>query len=368
MKKAPLALASILIFTAAFGQETVTLPAKPSNPAAGRVLRLREVLRISDSGSAFFFKSPENIQPAPDGGFLVVDENEFLTFDARGKFIVNMFRAGQGPGEFRRIDDYLIQGLRLLAFQANPMKCVSMDLDGEFLREVKPEARVSRLLGRCGDRLLAAEESFPAFDKVRKPEGELLDIVWTLKLMNEEGRVEATSLTFPIKWFAMRLGGAFIADHVTFFHCVPLEDGLVAVAHEEGYAVKIADPRRNAVVRTIRRDYRRVKYAPEKDADPPGGARGLAFPLAHFNDIQKVYAVEGRIWAVTSTLEPAKGVLVDVISPRGEYLDNFYLPLPKGVSLPRLVRHPLTISGRTVLALEYLETGELEVVKYEIVE
>jgi 6-bladed beta-propeller len=368
MKKAPMVLASILLFTAAFAQETVTLPAKPSDPRAGRVLQLREVLRISDSGGAFFFKSPENIQPAPDGGVLVVDENEFLRFDARGKFIVNMFRAGQGPGEFGRIDDYLVRGTGILAFQGNPMKCVFADLDGKFLREVKPDAPVSRLFGRCGDRLLAAKDSFPALDKVQKPEGELLDIVWTLKLMNEEGRVEATSLAYPTKWFAKRLGRAFIADNVTFLHCAPLEDGLVAVAHEEGYAVKIADPRRNAAVRTIRRDYRRVKYEPEKDPDPPGGARGLAFPLAHFNDIQRLYAVDGRIWAVTSTRDPAKGVLVDVISPRGEYLDSFYLPLPKGVSLQRLVRHPLTISGRTMLTLEFRENGELEVVKYEIVD
>jgi hypothetical protein len=363
-----MALASILMFTAAFGQETVTLPSKPANPRAGRVLGLREVFRISDAGGEFFFKNPRMVQPAPDGGVLVVDEDEFLRFDARGKFVVNMYRAGQGPGEFGRITDHLVRGAGILAFQDNPMKCVFMDLGGKFLREVKPEARVSRVLGPCGDRLLAAEESYPDIDKVQKPEGEVLDIIWTLKLMTDEGRVEATSLAYSTKWFGKRLGRAFIADNVTFLHCVPLEDGLVAVAHEEGYAVKIADPARNAAVRTVRRDYRRVKYEPERDPDAPGGVRSLPYPLERYNDIQKLFAVEGRIWAVTSTFDPAKGVLVDVVSPRGEYLDNFYLPLPKGISLQRLVRHPLTISGRTVLTSEILEDGQIQVVKYEIVD
>lgn len=367
MRKAPLALASILVFTAAFGQETVTLPAKPSNPRAGRVLELREVLRISDAGGAFFFKSPRLIQPAPDGGVLVVDEDEFLRFDARGKLAVNMYKAGQGPGEFRRITDHLVRGAGILAFQDNPMKCVFLGLDGKFLREVKPEARVSRVFGPCGDRLLAAEESYPDVDKVQKPEGEVLDIVWTLKLMTDEGRVEATTLAYPTKWFGRRVGRAFIADNVTFLHCVPLEDGLAAVAHEEDYAIKIADPAKNTAVRTIRRDYKRVKYEAEKDPDAPGGARRLPYPRDHFIDIQKLYGVEGRIWAVTSTFDPAKGVLVDVVSPRGEYLDSFYLPLPKGVSLQRLVRHPLTISGRTILTSETFEDGRIEVVKYEIV-
>lgn len=368
MGKAPLASLLLLVFTAAFGQETVTLPPKPANPKAGRVLQLREMLRISDSGGAFFFKSPENIQPAPDGGVLVVDENEFLRFDAKGKFVVNMLRKGQGPGELQQIENYLVRGAEVLAFQRNPRKCVLTDLDGKFLREVKPDAPVSRLLGRCGDRLLTASNSVIPVDKVQKPEGEVLDIVWTLALMGEDGRVETTPLAYPTKWFARRLPGALIADNLTFLLCAPLGDGLVAVANEDRYIIRIADPGKGAAVRTIRRDYRRVKYEPEKASSAPGGARRLAVPREHFNDIQKLFAVDGRVWAVTSSLDPDKGVLVDVVSPGGEYLDSFFLPLPKGVGMHGLGRHPMTISGRTVLVLEILEDGRPEVVKFEILE
>jgi hypothetical protein len=42
------------------------------------------------------------------------------------------------------------------------------------------------------------------------------------------------------------------------------------------------------------------------------------------------------------------------------------LPLPKGIGVNDLARHPLTIAGRTLLVLEELEDGRLEVVKYEI--
>jgi hypothetical protein len=111
-----------------------------------------------------------------------------------------------------------------------------------------------------------------------------------------------------------------------------------------------------------------VKYEPEKASSAPGGARRLAVPREHFNDIQKLFAVDGRVWAVTSSLDPDKGVLVDVVSPGGEYLDSFFLPLPKGVGLHGLGRHPMTISGRTVLVLEILEDGRPEVVKFEILE
>ncbi len=369
MKNVPLALLSILVFTAASGQETVTLPSKPANPRAGRVLGLREVFRISDAGGEFFFKSPKNIKPAPDGGVLVVDEDELLRFDAQGRFVVNMFRPGQGPGELRQVEDYLVGDGGVLALQVNPAKCVLMDLDGKFLRDFKPEVPVSRLISRRGDRLLAAADAFPQFDKVQKPEGDFLDIAWTLKFMSEEGHVESTSLAFPTKWFVKRLAGAMLADFVTFFLSAPLGEGLVAVANEEDYVIRIADPEKGAVVRTIRRDYRRVKYEAEKNAEPqPGGARHLAPPRDHFNDIQKIFAVEGRIWVVTSTLDPAKGVLVDVVGPRGEYIDSFYLPLPKGVGLHALARHALTVADRAIFVLEAHEDGRLEVVKYDILD
>lgn len=247
------------------------------------------------------------------------------------------------------------------------MKCVFMDRDGKLLREVKPDAPVSRLLGTYGDGLLMAANSAPAFDKVQKPEGDILDVVWTLKLMSAEGTVESTTLTYPTRWFAKRLPGAFIANNLTFLLCAPLEGGLVAVTNEGAYGIQIADPAKNTRLLTIRRDYRRVKYEPEKPADAAGGSRRLAEPREYFNDIQRLFAVEGRIWAVTSTLVPGKGVLIDVIGPRGDYLDSFYLPLPKGVGLHALARYPLAIAGRSLIVLEELEDGRLEVVKYEIV-
>ncbi len=366
MKKLPLAFASVIMITAAFGQETVTLPAKPQNPRAGRVLELREVFRISDVQGGFYFKGPSLLQAVPDGGLLVADEDELLRFDAAGKFVVNMYRPGQGPGELRQISDCLVRGPEVLAFQEQPLKCVLTGLDGKFLREFRPDAPVSRLLGLIGDRLLMASNSAIPFDKVKKPEGDILDIVWTLALASPEGTVKATSLSYATKWFAKRLPGAFIANNLTFLLCAPLEGGLVAVANEDVYGIQIADPAKNERLLTVRRDYRRVKYEEEKSPDAPAGARSLSEPREYINDIQRLFAVEGRIWALTSTLVPGKGVLVDVIGPRGDYLDSFYLPLPKGIGVNDLARHPLTIAGRSLLVLEELEDGRLEVVKYEI--
>ena len=79
MRHSPVALVSALMISAAFGQETMTLPAKPANPHAGRVLALREAFRISDAQGGFYFKGPSQIQAVPDGGLLVADEDKLTT-------------------------------------------------------------------------------------------------------------------------------------------------------------------------------------------------------------------------------------------------------------------------------------------------
>jgi len=94
----------------------------------------------------------------------------------------------------------------------------------------------------------------------------------------------------------------------------------------------------------FRRDYHRVKYEPDSYPDAPAGARRLA------------------AWTRTKAFSSMSS------APRGEYLDSFFLPLPKGVNLHALGLHPLTITGRTMLVLEAFEDGRLEVVKYEILD
>jgi len=45
------------------------------------------------------------------------------------------------------------------------------------------------------------------------------------------------------------------------------------------------------------------------------------------NDVYKLLVHRDQIWALTSTYDPRKGVLVDVFNPDGKYVDNFWLPL-----------------------------------------
>ena len=97
MRKALMTLAAIFMISAAFGQEAVTVPAKPQSPRAGRVLELREVFRISDAQGGFYFKGPSQIQAVPDGGLLVADEDELPGSMPRGSSSSTCTVPARGP-------------------------------------------------------------------------------------------------------------------------------------------------------------------------------------------------------------------------------------------------------------------------------
>ncbi len=72
----------LFLFLFVFSQEIIENPAKPLNPNAGRILKLEEVLRITDEGGEFFFKRPSLLQIADDGCIFLYDSEQFL----RGSF------------------------------------------------------------------------------------------------------------------------------------------------------------------------------------------------------------------------------------------------------------------------------------------
>ena len=60
----------------------------------------KEVLAISDEGTReYYFKNPRDLTIAPDGSLFLLDEFQVLHFDKAGKFVRNLYKKGQGPGE-----------------------------------------------------------------------------------------------------------------------------------------------------------------------------------------------------------------------------------------------------------------------------
>jgi hypothetical protein len=133
--------------------------------------------------------------------------------------------------------------------------------------------------------------------------------------------------------------------------------GRLFISHTPDYLVKLYDPASDRVLRTFRRRYDRVRPTPEEEAlrNKPGAFVARDKPLIrpaqkYSNDIRSLFVVGDRLWVLTSTVDPAKGRLVDVFDDGGRYLDSFYLPLPK--NLAREQSNPIWTSGSRLYLIE----------------
>jgi hypothetical protein len=84
----------------ASGQAVIQNPRRPLSADAGRVLALKETLRIVDEGKGFFLKEPWGIDAAPDGSIYVQDGNKLYRFSPEGSFLA-IWQGRARPANFR---------------------------------------------------------------------------------------------------------------------------------------------------------------------------------------------------------------------------------------------------------------------------
>ena len=346
-------------------QQVIENAAEPEAKNAGRVLELKEEFRITDEQGDFYFQNPENIKLAPDGSLFLADEEQLLKFSSDGKFLKNLYRTGQGPGELERMHGYLFSVKEIIVFQHWPGKIVRMDMEGKLIREFKLEKPLSELISIFGDRYIMAHHSPPVLQK-KGTEPEIIDIDWQIMNVSEKGTLEEIGPVFPAKWFAQRLEqGAMIANYIVDLSAVPLGEKWLVLHHDQDYWLELFDIESGRVQRKFGRKYRKMKL--EKQKKEEEGPVSLDPPVDFANDIQKLFVAGDKILAMTSTIDKTKGILVDVFNKEGKYIDNFYLPVTH-IALKDLSRYPITISDDFLLIKEIGDDDFISIVKYKIID
>ena len=349
-----------LLWMEIFAQQIIKNPDNPYKENSGRIILLKEVMRITDKEGKFYLENPYKIKIAPDGSIFVLGPEQFLKFNPEGKFIKDFFKKGQGPGEFLRIENFLFCDNEIIINQSRPSKIVKMDINGNFIREFKPEKIVTKLIAYFGNKYIMLHYTFPKF--YEQAQKGLIDVIWNLLMVSEDGKIEETGLSFPVQWFGKRIRGAFIADAITDFIYTVYKDRYIVVSHTENYLLKVIDLEKKQIVRIFDRKYKRVKYIPEKEIKKERFRR-LEVPRDYYNDILKIFTYKNNIWVFTSTKDKKKGLLVDVFNIEGKY---FYLSLPENIKLKDLSKYPICIHGDYLFTVEYDEDEIPFIVKYKI--
>jgi hypothetical protein len=89
---------------------------RPLAKDAGRVIKTKEIFRITGESGNFYFKNPGPLQIANDGTLFICDEYQLLHFTESGKYIKNIYKKGQEPGEISGTFDFFNKGNEIYTY------------------------------------------------------------------------------------------------------------------------------------------------------------------------------------------------------------------------------------------------------------
>jgi hypothetical protein len=347
--------------------QVIKNPGKPLAKNAGRQVKITEILRIVDEGGDFYFKSPSHLNAAPDGSIFVVDDKQLLKFNKDGKFLANLQKIGEGPGEYSDVYNFQINDNRLMINTAMPHKILIFDLSGGLIKEMRLNAAQGPkwVLGIFGDKFYYVQHRID-FHKIKSG----------IKVFNQDlyvstfdDKITDLKMNLPLRRFiekrVTKSGGINIRMRNLDYFCFVLEnEHSLYTSHTSRYLVKQVDLAAGKIIRQFTRKYQPIPYIPEEHEKNSRGIKG--FKKEYFSDITGISLYKGGVWVFTSTLDKQKGILVDLFSGEGKYLDNFYLPLP-GIKRPdSLEGTSYTIVGDYLYIVEPDEEDTPTIVKYRI--
>jgi len=360
MKKLVLLFSILFIFTSIIlTQEVIENPQKPLSKNAGRVLRLEEELRITDESGEFYFKYLRNLKVAPNGSIFVVDVDQLLQFNSAGNFIQNFFKKGQGPGELSSISDYFFQNKNVIIHDRRLNKILWFDFKGKLINEFRiyEQSGLLRFQLFYNNTYYFFKSGFP--DTGGKPT--LVDSPQVLVAMTQDKNEIKELISFPIKIFAMGAqgGGGFVG--VSRLITTPYKDKYLFISHNREYLLKLYDVKSQKILRSFKRDYKRIKTP--KDYRGGGftiGGKGYSPPRPEYmSDVNNLFVFNELLWIMTSTKDEEKGYLIDVFNVDGKFIDSFYLNLNGRF----IATHKDSIFVR-----EEDEDGNVQIIKYRIIE
>ena len=325
-------------------QSTLDNPAMPQNPKAGRVVALTEEMRIVDTGEDFYIKNVYGLGVGPDGSVFVQDEQkQLLQFDPNGRFIRNLMKTGQGPGELTGIINILVVSDRILVY-GNPPKVLSYDFDGNLM----DEAVIPSGLG-FGN-LISFDSRIFTFHGSGRPELKggtaWADIPQQIIAVAEDGRERRILGSFPIQAYAtVREDGGQSQTRFNHLIIVSLDGKRFVLSHTPEYLVKIFDAESETVICQFNRKYKRTL----RPSQPSGGVIGPGGtgpkPPKYMNDIRSLHCLEDRILVQTSAVDKLRGPLFDEFDLDGRYIDCFFIKFFDREMITGISERKLVFSG-----------------------
>jgi hypothetical protein len=361
MKKILLLLLFFLIFgSSILSQTIVENPKKPNSKKAGRIVRLKEMMRIRDDGVKIVFKAPNRLQIGDDGSVYFYDDFKLYKFDQKGKFVFMVIKQGRGPGEVVASSRFLVTKKEIIVYARTPPKIMRFTLEGKYIGEKRYQVfRGLRFIGHINNIIYGFLNEIP--DESLGKNG-FVDYLACLYEFDPNFDKRIKKYSFPVRHY--QIGTAWW-PRVNFDYVAKNNETLF-IYHTAEYQIIKFNLEKNIVERIIKRKYDRVKTPkrPKRKRRP-----GVLFqpPKEFYNDIAKLLIYKDKLWAITSTRDKQKRSLVDVYDMEGKYLDNFYLEFPREIVPRRFHYGSFVLKDGYLYVNEEHSDGYFCISKYEIV-
>ena len=310
-------------------QELIKNPERPLNSKAGRVLKVEEILRITDESGEFYFSYPNTIKVAYDDSIFINDSQQLLRFDKNGHFIRNYFVKGQGPGELTSVNNYVLTEDAIIIYDGRARRMTWFNYDGELIKDFKIDLEVL-----SQDFLLFSNNTYYFFSRdhiITNEKPLVVDQPHRLFALTQNGKEISELIEFPVKMYMLSSQNRAVWRPISQFFSIDFNKEYLMVSHTQDYLIKIFDFGTQSVIRKFNREYKRVETPPEiKERNVIFGNDRKKYPVPEMeflNDVQNLFIFDDKLWVQTSTKEDKKGQFIDVYNFEGEFVDSFYLTL-----------------------------------------
>jgi hypothetical protein len=334
-------------------QETKIDQINPVSKKPGKILKMKEMMRITDEQGGFYFRYPYGMRVSDEGEIFLMDYNQMMRFDKNGKLLNNYYKKGQGPGELVSIRNYVLNGEFIIVFNVRPHKILWFEKKGPLVKEFRIYKNFfsGDLIAYRNSKYYIVTNTIP----VVKGNSGFTDDIHKLIEISADGEELKTLASYPVKTFTVMFEGGRASKGIARFISRVHKNRYLVLSHTPEYQIKIYDLERKCPVRVFSRKYKRIKPKSYSDDDIMlQGKRYDELKLKYVEDLEDLFLLESKILVITLT-ENKKGTLIDMFDYNGNYLDNCYLKL-KG----RL----MAVWKDYIFVREQNKYGAAEIVKY----
>ncbi len=368
----------IIIFLLSFyvslnGQEIVANSNSPLLHKKARVARLLKIFTINGDSEYYNLKEPRGFNIAKDGTVFIIDQSKAIYhFSSSGKYLGNLFKKGEGPNELVFIDNYFLGDNSVI--QSFRDKILIKNFKGKYIKDFRiPLKGNLKLVGFNNSTYYITNSDNFSFKNLYDGK-EVKDMSFTHYFYSwKYGDAKTKKSDIKYKELLRRKiykvkGGAanIIPSPLYAFVLSKIKNGSIYFCNNFDYKInKIIIPELS-VRQVFSRPYSNVKHFYSKSYIKR--MRNMKIPIIkneikHFKAVLKLINQGNELWVITSTVEKGKGILIDVFSKDGKYIDKFYLPIPNLTS-PHLPE--FNIVDDKLIILEKSKDEEHQVSVYKI--